>query len=201
MKKQYVIPASTHRIEEVIKGSRFITTVSQASTIDEAKNFIANIKKEFSDATHNCWAYQTGPPGDTASIGMSDDGEPPKTAGMPMLNVLIHFKAGEIVAVISRYFGGVKLGTGGLVRAYSGVLKNALASIKLVERIVPAHLNFAVNYKNLPAVNSIFKNFGAEVTKEEYKENAIFSVTIRKETKKDFKKVLINITKGDIKFK
>ena len=115
----YKIPATLHRTEEKIKRSRFIATVAHASTEKDVKTFISMIKKEFPDATHNCWAYVAGPPGDTARVGMSDDGEPHGTAGKPILTVLLHSEIGEIVAVVTRYFGGTKLGKGGLVRAYS----------------------------------------------------------------------------------
>ncbi|MEH6457607.1 MAG: YigZ family protein, partial [Cocleimonas sp.] len=116
----YKIPAKQHRHETIIKRSRFITTIAHASSADEANAFIASIKKEFPDASHNCWAYVAGPAADSAKIGMSDDGEPHGTAGKPMLNVLLHSDIGEIVAVVTRYFGGTKLGPGGLVKAYSG---------------------------------------------------------------------------------
>ena len=82
-------------------------------TEEDAKIFIARIKDEFPDATHHCWAYVAGPPGDTAQIGMSDDGEPHGTAGKSILTVLLYSEIGETVAVVTRYFGGTKLGTEG----------------------------------------------------------------------------------------
>lgn len=130
MNNEFKIPASPVRASETIKKSRFIATVQRASSIKEAKIFIEKIKKEFPDASHNCWAYQTGEPKSSAFVGMSDDGEPRSTAGKPMLTVLINSGIGEIAAVVTRYFGGVKLGTGGLIRAYSGVLQRALANLK-----------------------------------------------------------------------
>ncbi|MGD9326788.1 MAG: YigZ family protein, partial [Desulfobacterales bacterium] len=105
----YKIPAKLYRTEETIKRSRFIATVARAFTEEDAKAFISIIKNEFPDATHNCWAYVAGPPGDTARIGMSDDGEPHGTAGKPILTALLHSEIGEIVAVVTRYFGGTKL--------------------------------------------------------------------------------------------
>ena len=140
----YKIPANQYRHEEIIKRSRFITTLAHASSANEANTFVASIKKEFPDASHNCWAYVAGAPGDTARIGMSDDGEPHGTAGKPMLNVLLHSDIGEIVAVVTRYFGGTKLGSGGLVKAYSGSVKNSLEGLLLIEKrqLVSLILNF-----------------------------------------------------------
>ena len=113
MNDGFYVPASRVRASEIIKRSRFIATVERASSVEEARVFIDKIKKEFPDANHNCWAYEAGAPGSLVSVGMSDDGEPRSTAGKPMLNVLINSGIGEIVAVVTRYFGGIKLGTGG----------------------------------------------------------------------------------------
>src|ERR1051325_1555091 len=132
---RYPIPAETHRTREEIERSKFITTVAPAPSIDEAQAFIASIRDEFPDATHNCWAYVVGPPGSTARIGLSDDGEPRGTAGRPMLTALLHGGVGDVAAVVTRYFGGVKLGTGGLVRAYGGCLQRALLTLPRAERV------------------------------------------------------------------
>ena len=126
---RYPVPAAVHRVEQEISRSRFITTVARASTIDEATDFIRRVGAEFADATHNCWAYVIGPPGDTARIGMSDAGEPHGTAGRPMLSALLYSGVGDVVAVVTRYYGGTKLGTGGLVRAYGGGVQQALATL------------------------------------------------------------------------
>ena len=123
---RYPVPAAAHRVEQEISRSRFITTIGRAPTVEEAQAFIRAVADEFRGATHNCWAYVVGPPGDTGRIGMSDAGEPHGTAGRPMLNALLHAPVGDVVAVVTRYYGGTKLGTGGLVRAYSSTLQLAL---------------------------------------------------------------------------
>jgi len=107
---RYHIPAGAVRVEEEIKRSRFITSLAPAPTVEAARALIAAVSAEFADANHNCWAYVVGPPGSTGQIGMSDDGEPHGTAGRPMLNVLLHSGIGDIVAVVTRYFGGTLLG-------------------------------------------------------------------------------------------
>jgi uncharacterized YigZ family protein len=168
----YRIPSSTHRVQETIKRSRFITTLAHAPTPDEAQAFIAGIRTEFGDATHNCWAFVAGPPGETAHIGMSDDGEPHGTAGRPMLTALLHSDVGQIVAVCTRYYGGVKLGTGGLSRAYSGGVALALQGLSTrikVERIavtVTASYAFADALRRRVAESNVLvddETFGAEV--------------------------------------
>src|SRR5689334_22980094 len=101
MAEPYAIPAQRHRVEDVIERSRFITTVAHAATADEARAFFDEMRAEYPDANHNCWAFVAGPPGSSASIGMSDAGEPHGTAGRPMLDVLLHSDIGEIAVVVT----------------------------------------------------------------------------------------------------
>ncbi|WP_125718662.1 YigZ family protein [Pseudoalteromonas rubra] len=124
---EYAIPSSSIAHHEEIKKSTFIVHIAHTPTITDAKAFIRAINEQYPDARHNCWAHIAGAPGGSHVLGFSDDGEPNGTAGKPMLNVLLGSGLGEITAVTTRYFGGIKLGTGGLVRAYGGTLNNALA--------------------------------------------------------------------------
>jgi uncharacterized YigZ family protein len=128
---RYPIPAKQTRTEINVKNSRFIATAAPAFSVDEAKAFIAAIKAEFSDATHNVPAFLIGY-GPSTIAHCSDDGEPSGTAGRPVLTVLQGSGLGDIAVVVTRYFGGTKLGTGGLVRAYTDAAKAVLA--------VPYHL-------------------------------------------------------------
>lgn len=114
------------RFEEIIKGSTFIASVAPVTGEDGAKQWLAQLRSEFADATHNCWAYVTG-----AVYRFSDDGEPGGTAGRPMLEVLQRRELDRVCAVVTRYYGGTKLGAGGLVRAYSGTLAKALDHAEL----------------------------------------------------------------------
>lgn len=109
-------PDNPHRTEAVIRRSRFLAQGCHCVSRADAIKFVDAIRAVNPDATHNCWAYQAGAPGDTAAIGSSDDGEPRGTAGRPMLNALLHSGIGQICVVVSRWFGGVKLGVGGLAR-------------------------------------------------------------------------------------
>jgi uncharacterized YigZ family protein len=143
---RYPTPAAQHRAEENVRRSRFITTVAPAPTADAAHAFIDGIRAEFPDATHNCWAFVAGPPGSTAAVGMSDDGEPHGTAGRPMLEVLLHSGLGEVAAVVTRYYGGVKLGKGGLQRAYAGGVRLALEALPRTERVERVELVVVAEY-------------------------------------------------------
>src|SRR5215216_6629445 len=118
MSRNYAIPLSEIRRELVVVNSRFLATLAPATTVQTARGFIARIKKEFADATHNVPAYILGG-GNTTTEFCSDDGEPVGTAGRPALAVLRGSGLGDVIVVITRYFGGTLLGTGGLVKAYT----------------------------------------------------------------------------------
>ena len=194
----YNIPAKQQRSEELIKRSQFITTITHAANADEANAFITSIKKEFPDASHNCWAYVAGPPGDTARVGMSDDGEPHGTAGKPMLNVLLHSDIGEIAAVVSRYFGGTKLGPGGLVKAYSGSVKNALEGVSVLQKrqMILLQLCFAYPYVN--AIKILIESYYAELIDELYEGNILLSVEVPKASCEEFIRSITDLCSGDI---
>ena len=194
----YKIPASLHRIEKIIKKSRFIATVSHAPNEEDAKAFVAAMKNEFHDASHNCWAYVAGPPGDTARVGMNDDGEPHGTAGKPIFTVLLHSGIGEIVAVVTRYFGGTKLGTGGLVRAYSGSVKNTLAGLSVKEKRDVLSLTVIFEYSNITAVKQMIESFHSEIIEENYEADVVFKIEIPRNNKESFIRAVTDLTGGEI---
>ena len=155
-------------MEETIRRSRFITTVARAPDGAAARAFIEGIRTEFADATHNCWAFVAGPPGSTVDVGMSDAGEPHGTAGRPMLEALLHSGVGEIVAVVTRYYGGVKLGTGGLQRAYSGGVQLALEGLPRLERVERVPMVVVVEYGSLDAVRRLTDEMDVRVEAEDF---------------------------------
>ena len=112
----YTVPAREARFAQEIKRSHFIGVATQVSSSGDAADALDTVKKEFPDATHHCWAYVLGNPKTSWQTRMDDDGEPTGTAGKPILNVLQHKNVGDILLVVVRYFGGTKLGAGGLVR-------------------------------------------------------------------------------------
>ena len=125
----FCIPAQTVETEQVIKKSRFIAFIAHAPDPQASHAFIESVRIKYPDAGHVCWAFIAGEPGNTSYVSCSDDGEPTGTAGKPMLNVLQHSGVGEIVVAVVRYFGGIKLGTGGLVRAYSGAVTELIKTL------------------------------------------------------------------------
>ncbi len=155
----YYIPQNTVFFQEVIKKSRFIVHIKHTPDIDSARNFVAEIKEKYADAAHNCWAYVAGAPNDSQVLGFSDDGEPNGTAGKPILNVLLGSEIGEITAVVTRYFGGVKLGTGGLVRAYGGSVNHALEELERCEKIPEVFVIGTSEYSHQGLIEQILKSY------------------------------------------
>jgi uncharacterized YigZ family protein len=196
---RYTVPAGEHRVEQVIQRSRFVATIARASTIDEAVAFVRRISVEFADATHNCWAYAVGKPGSTDRVGMSDDGEPHGTAGRPMLAMLLRGGVGDIAAVVTRYYGGTKLGTGGLVRAYGGSVQLALDALPLTERVEYAELTAVVGYPHVSALHALLPAFEAEVLGQEYLADATFRLRLPEHRAEDFRAALTDATRGSAK--
>jgi uncharacterized YigZ family protein len=193
---RYPIPAAPCRTEETILRSRFITTLAHADTVEKAKAFIKGVSEEFSDTNHNCWAYVVGPPGDTSHVGMSDAGEPHGTAGRPMLNVLLGSGVGDIVAVVTRYFGGTKLGKGGLVRAYSSGVKIALEALERRELVQTATLRVTITYAAVSPIKHSLPQFEARVSSEEYGSDVILVIVLPEEHAESFTEALAGMTAG-----
>lgn len=149
---RYKIPAGRHDVECVIKRSRFIASVNVIDDRAGALRFVSALREQFPDANHHCWAYLSGPPGDLRQADKSDDGEPRGTAGRPILNVLEHSGLGCIVAVVTRYFGGVKLGAGGLVRAYGQSVNDALLALPTTTRFITVAVQVCLPYAQLASV-------------------------------------------------
>lgn len=193
---RYAIPAGRHRTEQVIDRSRFICTIASATSPDEAHAFIRELNVEFPDASHHCWAFVIGPPGSTDRIGMSDDGEPHGTAGRPMLTVLAHSDVGDIAAVVTRYFGGVKLGTGGLVKAYSAAVQQALAELPRAERRDYLMLDVTVAYPHISALQQLWPVHEVDVLRERYEADVCFGIRVPVERVEALRQALMDITRG-----
>jgi uncharacterized YigZ family protein len=139
------IPSDRVRVEIRVSNSRFIATAGPTATVDAARAFIAEVRGEMPDATHHVYAYVIGH-GATTTLGMSDDGEPSGTAGRPALAVLQGSGLGDVTLVITRYFGGTLLGTGGLVHAYGDAAKAAIAALPRAEKIECRTLRVTLPY-------------------------------------------------------
>lgn len=185
----------------MIDRSRFICTVERVQSVEEAQAFIRAMNTEFADATHNCWAYVVGAPGSTDRIGMSDDGEPHGTAGRPMLTVLQHCGIGEIAAVVTRYYGGTKLGTGGLVKAYGGAVQEALLTLLVAERVDTVTATFEVGYAQIGAVQQLLPTLEAEVQAQDFGALATFTVQLPRSEAAALEEAVGNLTRGSGNFR
>ena len=193
---RYPVPAAPHRVEQVILRSRFVTTIERVSTTEEAADFVRRMNAEFADATHNCWAYVVGAPGSTGRVGMSDAGEPHGTAGRPMLTVLLHAGVGDVAAVVTRYYGGTKLGTGGLVKAYSGSVQQALATLPTTDRVTWVPLAVTVDYAAVTVVQQLLAAHEAAVDAETYGEAAAYRVRVPESRVAAFRAAVLDATRG-----
>ncbi len=170
--KMYRIPAQETRTEITVVNSRFIGSIAPAFDVDQAKDFIARVKAEYADASHNVPAFVIGH-GASVTAHCNDDGEPAGTAGRPALAVLQGSGLGDAVVVVTRYFGGTKLGKGGLVRAYGDAVRAVLAVVPLAQK-VPTHLAMlALPYSHYERIRNLIgehhgtikdEEFGADIT-------------------------------------
>ncbi len=193
---RYPIPAARCRAEAEVKRSRFITTLSPAPTVAAANAFVEAVRSEFADASHNCWAYVVGPPGSSGHVGMSDDGEPHHTAGRPMLTALLHSGVGDIAAVVTRYFGGTKLGKGGLVRAYSGGVSDALKVLEVGERVRFESLAVRVDYGAVSPLKRMLPDHEVTVESEAFGADVDYRLKIPDHRIEAFIKALGDLTHG-----
>ncbi len=194
---RYAIPSRIYRVEELIQRSRFITTAAHAPDANAANAFVDSVRELFPDATHHCWAFVAGPPGSTAHIGMSDDGEPHGTAGRPMLTVLLHSGVGEVVTVCTRYFGGVKLGTGGLSRAYAGGVKLLLQTLPTELKIKRVHVSVRVAYPHVESLQRLLDDLEVVVEHEEYGEEVRYQIAVPVMTLETLREQLAQLTSGE----
>ncbi len=181
--------------KDVIKASRFIAYLYKALTVEEAQAYLADIRKLHPDANHHCWAYRIG-----EVYRFSDDGEPGGTAGRPMVEVLNKRDIDRVMAIVVRYFGGTKLGAGGLIRAYAGTVAKALDNANLLEVLPMVLLEVEITFD---LMDSVFR-FLAErpVTKEEpnYTANGMqLRLTMQQGLEEEFLLALSELSKGQAK--
>ncbi|HMO56031.1 MAG TPA: YigZ family protein [Roseiflexaceae bacterium] len=171
------IPAARARVELRIVNSRFIGSLAPAEDVAAARAFIAEIRAEMPDASHHVYAYVIGH-GATTTLGMSDDGEPSGTAGRPMLAVLRGSGIGDAVVVVTRYFGGTLLGTGGLVRAYSDTTRAVLEVVPRVAKIARRTIWITIGYAAYELVRRLVLAHEARIDAEEFAADIVLLVTL-----------------------
>ncbi len=194
----YPVPSTTQRFEFEIKRSRFITTVAHIKNRAEAINFIGKIRNEFPTANHHCWAYIAGAPDDASQYNQSDDGEPRGTAGKPMLNVLLHSGLGNTVVVISRYFGGIKLGTGGLVRAYTQGVSEALKTLETRQWQVTTDLTINFTYTLQGKIDYYLEVENIGISNKTFDSEVCYSLQVAVSQIDSIKARLVELTRGQI---
>ncbi|EIO3979593.1 YigZ family protein [Vibrio vulnificus] len=188
----YLIPAQAIQFEEEIKKSLFITYLAHTPTIEAAKAFVERIKTQHADARHNCCAFVAGRPEDSMKWGFSDDGEPSGTAGKPILAQLSGSGVGEITAVVTRYYGGIRLGTGGLVKAYGGGVQQALKLLQTIEKKITTKLRLELDYAFVPIAQSIMQQFNAVEVDAQYSESVVLVVELEVRNVEMFTQTMIN---------
>ncbi len=164
----WLIPAAPVTFVEEIKKSRFITHLAHTDGVEAAKAFVESVRAEHPDARHHCIAWVAGPPNDSQQLGFSDDGEPAGTAGKPMLAQLMGSGVGEMTAVVVRYYGGVLLGTGGLVKAYGGGVSQALAQLTTLRKTPLTEYTLQCEYGQLTGVETLLGQFSGKIVASEY---------------------------------
>lgn len=197
----FAVPEGITEFEQIIKKSRFIGYLAHAPNPDAAHAYINCIREQYPDARHVCWAFVAGEPNNTPYVSCSDDGEPNGTAGKPMLNVLQHSDVGEIVAVVVRYFGGIKLGTGGLVRAYSSTVTEAMKLLTTRKRAEMLTLKLDVPYPLEDLVRRTLQTYQATLEEANYGEQLYIRCTCPQEQLAALEQVLGDAGRGQIIFK
>ncbi|HCH69514.1 MAG TPA: YigZ family protein [Colwellia sp.] len=178
MHKDYQIADNKVEHETVVNRSRFICYLFPCASIDEAKAQVKLFKQAYPHASHHCYAFLTKAANDSLGYGYSDDGEPSGAAGKPMLAVLQGGGIGQVCAVVVRYFGGTKLGVGGLQRAYADSVRQALIFLEAKTKIAMAAKTLACQYSQVDDVLHIISQAEGQVVKQEYLQQVQFSLFI-----------------------
>ncbi|MCQ2518783.1 MAG: YigZ family protein [Lachnospiraceae bacterium] len=191
-----LIKAGTGEIEE--KKSRFIAHLQSVESVEDAEAFIAKIKKEYWDARHNCYAFVIGKDGGVTRC--SDDGEPSQTAGRPMLDVLLRSEIKDICVVVTRYFGGTLLGTGGLVRAYSAAVTEALDNSEIGELIDGIMLTIETDYTLLSKLEYYLNENDIQIASQDYADKVMLTIKFDSSRLERIKSDLTNLSGGKFVF-
>jgi uncharacterized YigZ family protein len=189
-------PGACFRVEDTIRRSRFLVSLAHAQDSIGARAVVESTRREFPDASHACWAFAAGPPGDTVCIGAGDDGEPHGTAGRPMLTMLLRGGVGEVCVAATRYFGGVKLGTGGLIRAYQGMARLGLERMPRRLYTPLIRLEVIVGYSHITPLQRLLPDFSTRFEEERFAADAVFCVSLPEARAAAFVAALTEMTGG-----
>lgn len=176
--ESYQVPLAGEDVVYETKKSRFIARVAHITNKEDARAFVELAKQNYPDARHHCWAYQIGSPQSPSSAAMSDDGEPSGTAGKPILNVLQHKDIGDIMIVVTRYFGGIKLGAGGLVRAYSNAAQLAIEHLKTKKEIATIPISVQCDFAQEQTVRHWLSLILSQNLQADYQQQVVLQADI-----------------------
>ncbi len=192
------IPVEKYNCEIVVKKSRFIGVGYPISSVEEAREILQNLKKEYSDSRHVCYGFLWGK--NSTHMGMSDDGEPHGTAGMPILEVVKGSGYENIIVAVIRYFGGTKLGTGGLVKAYTEISQNVIKGIKVELYVERFNASLLIPYTMYNQVKILLEDFSCIILDEEFLSDIKINFMISKENEFVFSDKLKDLSKGSLSF-
>jgi len=199
----YLVPSAELVIEEEIKHSRFISVLFHCQSYDELKCVLTNVRSDYPGASHYCYAFVAAEPENCIAIGSSDDGEPAGSAGRPMLATLQGANVGEIGAIVVRYFGGTKLGVGGLVRAYSSGVKQGLTLLQTELKQIRYPGSLVCEYNQLKDVEYLLSQYDAVVVDRSFAEKVTLLFEIPKRYQERLNLGLATMSQGmlSVKFK
>ncbi|NCN42930.1 MAG: YigZ family protein [Piscirickettsiaceae bacterium CG_4_9_14_3_um_filter_43_564] len=166
--------------EIVIKKSRFIALAQPIQSRAEGMNWLQQVQQQYPDARHHCWAYLLGNPHCASSAGMGDDGEPSGTAGKPILNVLQHKSVGDVMIIVVRYFGGIKLGAGGLTRAYSQAAQAVMEVLPIAENVPMVALKIHCGFSQEQQIRHLLAQYDGQLQQVDYQQQVQLSVVLPK---------------------
>ena len=198
MIEPYLILQGDLSFQEEIKKSRFITYLAHVEGKQQALDYLQSIKALHKEARHHCWAYIAAGPKDSVQMGCSDDGEPKGTAGKPMLSILQGTNLGEIMAVVVRYSGGIKLGTGGLVRAYSNGIQQLLVQMQTIEKRFYQQYQLHCDYAQMASIESLLATTSGRIVQVEYLQSVNAIIEVDLQFSEQFIKQLNSLTQGKV---
>ena len=194
---RYPIPAETTRVESEVSRSRFIATIGYADSTDMARAFLTSTRTEFADASSHIYAYKIGYASSTIE-SMSDGGEPTGTAGPPVLAVIHHANVGDVVITVERYFGGIKLGTGGLVRAFGDAARAALASLPIREKIATRQVGLTLAYPLYERAKLLIAAHNGVIDSEEFDADVTLYITLPLDDLAGFSAAITDLSAGRV---
>ena len=194
-------PKEPHTTEFVLKRSRFLTQSCHVASLNEGRAFVEEIRRQSPEANHHCWACVGGAAGDAGQAACSDDGEPHGTAGRPMLQVLLYSGIGEVCVVVTRWFGGIKLGTGGLVRAYQEAVRSNLLTLPITTQRCLATYSLVLPYRSYQSFARILSDKNGVVLDTKYGEDIVLTVSLPCEAADEIAREVGNLTNGQATLK